>query len=384
MRLLITTDTIGGVWSFTGELSAELLRRGHAVHLVSFGRQPSPDQQQTLARLRETYPDHFEFTGSAIPLEWMGENERAYAEGEALLQRVLRGTATDLILANQLCFGHLDTPVPRIVVAHSDVLSWAGACRGSALEPSPWLHRYTAMAQAGLLQAAAVVVPTAWMGEALATNFQLPQGYRVIPNGVELSASTPDGHPSQPERKLQAVSAGRLWDEAKGLDVLAGCQLPMPVLVAGETQFDGQSSPPLPPDVHLLGQLSPADLQGVFRESAIYLCTSRYEPFGLAPVEAALCGCAVVARDLPSLREVWGEAALYFHDAAGLQTQLQRLADDPALLAAAQARSRRHAARYPLKRMVEGYLALFDSMLPKANVPPLGIVQQPEKASHVA
>lgn len=384
MRLLITTDTIGGVWSFTGELSAELLRRGHAVHLVGFGRQPSPDQEGTLVRLREAYPNHFEFTGSAIPLEWMGENERAYAEGEALLRHVLRGAATDLILVNQLCFGHLDTPVPRVVVAHSDVLSWAGACRPSALEPSPWLHRYTAMVQTGLLRAAAVVVPTAWMGEALAANFLLPNGYRVIPNGVGLLAPTPDRLKLPVERKLQAVSAGRLWDEAKGLDVLAECQLPMPVLVAGETHFDGQSSPSLRPDVRLLGQQSASDLQEIFRESAIYLCTSRYEPFGLAPVEAALCGCAVVARDLPSLREVWGEAALYFHDAVDLQTQLQRLADDPALLAAAQARSSRQAAQHPLGRMVEAYLAMFNSMLPMSNLPPFGTELQSERASHVA
>jgi len=37
-----------------------------------------------------------------------------------------------------------------------------------------------------------------------------------------------------------------------------------------------------------------------------------YEPFGLAPLEAALSRCAIVANDIPSLREVWGSAAMYF------------------------------------------------------------------------
>ena len=56
----------------------------------------------------------------------------------------------------------------------------------------------------------------------------------------------------------------------------------------------------------MLGPLAEEDLLALFQESAIYLCTSRYEPFGLAPLEAALCGCAVVANDIESLREVWG------------------------------------------------------------------------------
>lgn len=368
MRVLITTDTVGGVWSFTRDLSADLLRRGHAVHLVSFGRKPSPEQVALAANLCTRYTDNFAFTGSDIPLEWMGENECVFEDGQALLLKAVEAFSPDLILSNQFCFGRLDTSVPRVVVGHSDVLSWAEACRPGALEPSPWLDRYTAMVGAGLLDAAAVVVPTAWMGRALAANFVLPRNYLVIPNAADLRGVTPDR--PQPERELGAVSAGRLWDEAKGLDTLADCPLPLPVLVAGEAQFEAESASSasmLPANVRLLGQLSPANLRRVFRKSAIYLCTSRYEPFGLAPIEAALCGCAVLARDLPSLREVWGEDALYFHDAAELGAQVSRLAEDPALLAEAQSRSRRRAATYPVERMVEGYLALFHSLLPKGE-----------------
>ena len=62
-----------------------------------------------------------------------------------------------------------------------------------------------------------------------------------------------------------------------------------------------------------------------FRSSSIYVAASRYEPFGLAALEAALCGCAIVARDIPSLREVWGEAAVYFRDAEGLERLLGAL-----------------------------------------------------------
>ena len=45
MRILMTTDTVGGVWTFTAELARQLLSRGHAVALASFGREPSEEQQ---------------------------------------------------------------------------------------------------------------------------------------------------------------------------------------------------------------------------------------------------------------------------------------------------------------------------------------------------
>ena len=100
----------------------------------------------------------------------------------------------------------------------------------------------------------------------------------------------------------------------------------------------------------------------MFRGSAIYLCTSRYEPFGLAPVEAALCGCAVLANDLPSLREVWGDAAMYFSGADSLSEWLWRLSDHAGLLREMQHRAMDRAREFTAERMAEGYLQLFRSI----------------------
>ena len=53
--------------------------------------------------------------------------------------------------------------------------------------------------------------------------------------------------------------------------------------------------------------------------AAIYALPARYEPFGLSILEAALSGCALVIGDIPSLREIWADAALFVpsdgHDA---------------------------------------------------------------------
>ena len=60
------------------------------------------------------------------------------------------------------------------------------------------------------------------------------------------------------------------------------------------------------------GELSESEMRELLSRAAIYIATSKYEPFGLAPLEAALSRCAIVANDIPSLREIWGDAALYF------------------------------------------------------------------------
>ncbi len=97
-------------------------------------------------------------------------------------------------------------------------------------------------------------------------------------------------------------------------------------------------------------------------QSKIYLCTSIYEPFGLAPLEAALCGCAVVANDIPSLREVWSDGALFFNCPESLADVMHTL-QDPDELRQARARSSRRAQWFTAARMTEAYLAVFDSLL---------------------
>ena len=354
MRLLMTTDTVGGVWTYAKDLTAELLQKGVAVALVTIGRVPSAVQREWLERTAAEWPVAFRWEVSEAPLEWMSNNERAYLDAEALLLRVGREFGAQLLHSNQFCFGAL--PFPSVVVAHSDVLSWAAACRVQ-IESSAWLNAYSRLVSRGLESADVVVAPTQWMLDALAVNFSLPARARVIANGRNLKLPAPCSEP-----KLQAVTAGRLWDEAKNLKLLQEVRSPCPVLVAGEVEYESQTVASRPAATTMLGPLAEDDLLALFRESAVYLCPSQYEPFGLAPLEAALCGCAVVANDIESLREVWADGALYFDDASSLSALLARLACDSKLLAVARRRSRRRAQRYSVVRMAEQYLSLYRMM----------------------
>ena len=354
MRLLITTDTVGGVWTYTKELTEGMLARDHSVMLVSFGREPSPDQRAWVRRIEAHATHAFRYLATRHPLEWMQLNSSCYSAAEPVLLQLIRSWRPDILHLNQFCFGALPTEVPKVVIAHSDVMSWSEACRGQLPANSTWFSHYRRVTSEGLAQAHAVVAPTRWMMKALCAHHAVAPHREVIANGRQLSkriAANP--------RKLQAVTIGRVWDEGKNIRVLEEIDSPMPVLVGGELALE--SEPAFASQrLDLLGQLSEEATLQLFAESSIYIVTSRYEPFGLAPLEAALSGCAIVAHDIPSLREVWGKAAYYFQSASALERLLHALHADSALLgrAALRAHTRAHAL-FSRAGMIDAYLALY-------------------------
>ena len=363
MRLLITTDAVGGVWTFTRELTEGLLACGHAVAHVTIGRAPGSAQADWCEQTARLYGSQFLHETVDVPLEWMAANTSAYDAAEASLLTLAQAFRADLVHANQFCFGALPVGVPKVVTAHSDVMSWAEACRPAGLVESGWLHQYRELVSTGLGGADRVVAPTHWMADTLSRSFGCTKPVHVVLNG----RTVPLVDEEQSLRKLQAVTAGRWWDEGKDLRVLEGLEAVMPVQIAGEAAFDGDQAT-TPSGVTMHGLLSEPSLLALFRQSAVYVATSIYEPFGLAPLEAALCGCAVVANDIPSLREVWGDSAIYFRGAEQLRLLLDRLVAEPDVLRSARLRSRARGLQLSAMKMVDGYLELYTALLEEAGV----------------
>lgn len=103
-----------------------------------------------------------------------------------------------------------------------------------------------------------------------------------------------------------------------------------------------------PGEVRALGRVSDAELRALYEGALCLLFPSRYEGFGLPPLEAMWCGCPVIAGPAGAVPEVCGEAALYF-DAGqpeSLGELVGRLADDPAERAALAAAGRARAAGF--------------------------------------
>ena len=360
---MMTTDTLGGVWTFTSELTLGLLELGHEVSLLSLGHTPTPEQLQWARDVAHRNPSRFRHASSLAPLEWMSTNALCWKQGVAALRHCLRTFDADILHSNQFVFGRPCCGLPTLISAHSDILSWAEACQPEGLAPSPWLATALKLTRDGLAGAETIVAPTHWVADTMSRLYGKRYKPTVIHNGRHLTV------PDAP-RELQAVTVGRLWDPAKGLDLLATLDPPLPILIAGETHHAGIAAPSLPDHITTLGPLPPQRLAELFASSSLYIAASSYEPFGLAPLEAALCGCAILARDIPSLREVWGDAALYFTDALSFQQLLHKLVDTPTLLAAAQARSLARARRYTRAAMTQAYLAAYDQLLLRHATPP--------------
>ena len=109
------------------------------------------------------------------------------------------------------------------------------------------------------------------------------------------------------------LTAGRLWDEAKNVAAVAQVapRLPWPVYVAGEDRHPNGTSRRVRRLHACSADLAPDALADWYARAAIYALPARYEPFGLSVLEAALSGCALVLGDIPSLREIWGDAAVF-------------------------------------------------------------------------
>ncbi|WP_270935763.1 glycosyltransferase, partial [Falsiroseomonas oryzae] len=101
------------------------------------------------------------------------------------------------------------------------------------------------------------------------------------------------------------------------------------------------------------------ELRALYENALCLVFPSRYEGFGIPPLEAMWCGCPVLAARAGAVPEVCGEAALWF-DAEGPATPaaaLSRLLDEPALAdrlrAAGQARARLYSWDAAACRLLE-------------------------------
>jgi glycogen synthase len=347
-RVLMTADTVGGVWQYALELSRALIARGDEVVLATFGGMPGTAQQQEAAAL-----PGLTLLPSELKLAWMCAPWDDVARGADWLATLARQVRPDVVHLNDFSHGDLAWDAPVLTVAHSCVLSWWRAVHGTAA-PDTW-ERYAAHVRASLRAADLVVAPTQAMLDAACLHYGPLQNTRVIHNGRSIPvAAEGAGGDAAP----MVLAAGRVWDAAKNLRALAAVapRLSWPVCIAGADRSPDGDRIELP-NVRLLGQLSSGDLAPWFAQAPIYALPARYEPFGLTALEAALSGCALVLGDIDSLREVWGDAAMFVppDDEDALAAALQALIDDPDLRARQASRARERAARYTPGAMVQGY-----------------------------
>ncbi len=353
MKILLTTDTVGGVWTFTADLAGALARRGHEITLAAFGGLAGDEQTRQIAALPGV-----RLHSTAWKLEWMDEPWLEVDQSGAWLLDLAERLAPDLVHLNTLGHGALAWNVPTLLTVHSCVLSWWQAVKGTPAPPE-W-EPYRRRVNDSLHRVDAIVAPSAALLAEISGLYGPPPPAHVVPNGRD-AADFPPG-----EKEDFVLATGRLWDAAKNTAALARVspRLAWPVYAAGENLSpDGRSHDP--GGLRLLGRLAAPELATWLGRAAIFAAPARYEPFGLGILEAALAGCALVLGDIESLREIWQDSALFVPpgDVDALYSALAGLIQNPAARAAQAARSRARALTYTVDQMTDGYIALYEQAI---------------------
>jgi glycosyltransferase involved in cell wall biosynthesis len=130
-----------------------------------------------------------------------------------------------------------------------------------------------------------------------------PERVRTIHLGVDLERFAPD---AEPREQFVLYPANR-WPH-KNHETLFRALALLPEYRLVLTGHDGA----VPDGVDARGRVSREELASLYRRAAALVFPSLYEGFGQPVLEALASGCPVACSDLPPLREVAGDAAVYF------------------------------------------------------------------------
>ena len=364
-KILMTADTLGGVWNYALELSRALEAYNTDVYLVTMGKPLSSGQKEEAGFL-----ENLHIISSSYKLEWMHDPWEDIRKAGLWLIELEKVIQPDVIHLNNYAFGNLPWQAPVLMVCHSCVYSWWKAVKGT-LPPDNWL-KYKEIVKQGLNCVDTIVGITRAITADILDNYKIDwQKIKIVYNGVE-----PHLFYDKPKEDY-VFAMGRIWDEAKNLRIFSTVApwLDWKVMIAGDNRLPDSNKKVHIKNVDFLGPLPHLAVREYLSKAAIYAHPAWYEPFGLAPLEAAFSGCALILSDIKTLREVWGDAALYADPENPYEWLffIEQLSRDPWFRKEMVDKARERATRYTAANMARQYSILYNKLIYNKKEKPLAV-----------
>lgn len=359
----VCPPTLGGAQTVLDQLCRQLVRRGHRPVVVAPpAREPCDDRSLGYPVVRHRRQWSKRFGVRAILPRLLGLHARHRFDlvhcHAAYPQAYVAESLRQLV------------GIPFVVRPHgADVLP------GEAIRRSPRLESRMRLA---LMAADAVIAQGGSLREVVIELGVEPGRLTIINNGVDVAAfasAQPFPHP-----RPYILGIGSLVPH-KGFDLLveAYSRLRNPcvdLLIAG----DGAEASALGElvqrlglgdRVRLLGPVTGDRKVSLYRSATCFVCPSRREPFANVILEALASGLPVVATDVGGNRELvrpdMNGLLSQPESPAALAAAIQRVLDDPQLVARLRAAAVPSVAGHDWPRVAEQYEAVYRSVVAAAR-----------------
>ncbi|MBX9460954.1 MAG: glycosyltransferase [Brevundimonas sp.] len=191
-HILMTTDAVGGVWTYALDLAAGLITQGVSVTLAVLGPAPRPGQRRAAEQIAG-----LTVVETGLPLDWTAENPGEITEAARGVAAMAAARGADLV--------HLNTPAlaaearfsaPVVGACHSCLASWWSAVRGDAPMPDSFRWR-TDLLTRGYAGCDRLIAPSyAFMQTTAALYGAVPQAVhngRAAPHAAPATTRKPGG-----------------------------------------------------------------------------------------------------------------------------------------------------------------------------------------------
>lgn len=308
--LLGYTGTRGGTETYVRQLTPRIGERLPGIELVALANRVGAE------RVRGFFP------GRVVVADRIGESRADWARGELFEADRAARTAGAALMWCPANFAPVRRGVPRVVTVHDITYR---EVPGTGLERIARALTFRLMVAAAR-SADTVITGSEAAAEQIRTVMRVPADrIHVVPHGTTAAQAPDDPWAAlaelgvTPDRPLVLSTGNRL--PHKNFEGLLAAVATIPprerprVVITGSHGDDPLRADVarlgLQDDVVLAGWVSTEQLESLFAAASLYACPSLTEGFGLPVVDAMRRGCLVLANDIPVLREVGGDAALY-------------------------------------------------------------------------